>query len=291
KVSFQEDQNGRPSGMDLGTSSITPKGQGWMTLPFNNLPLSGGKVYHMIIEQYATRGGQHPVGVLDERHFASVVYGEELNPFDPRDENPDTKLNLLLFEDGKWETRNHQPLYALLGSGSKFQGVSYDSQKELPIHGGGTPDDRPDDVLQGECLHPHYGVTATGFAVRVRKQGHPNGPLNYRVYTNNFMQHKTTLAFTGQALLPQQVSDKFQWVTFVVKTEDHPQSFPPECRYIVLQTDSGRAVSQDPGCEDCYLLSEFGNSGVLAGGADLSFDGGAHLSREAASIDGGATWM
>ena len=50
-------------------------------------------------------------------------------------------------------------------------------------------------------------------------------------------------------------------------------------------------ASEAPGCNDCYLISEVGNSGGLAEAADLSFDGGAHLSREAVSYDGGATWQ
>jgi hypothetical protein len=116
-------------------------------------------------------------------------------------------------------------------------------------------------------------------------------PLNYRVYTNNFLQHTTTLAFSGQALLPDQVSETFQWVTIGIKKEDNPQTFPSECRYVVFQSDSGQGVSQSPGCENCYLLSEAGNSGGLSDAGDLSFDGGAHLSREAFSTDGGATWQ
>lgn len=288
KLSLQEDKNGFPSSTPLESSSITPKGGCWNTALINNLPLLPGKVYHVVIEQDVTRGGQHPVGIIDNNHFASVAYGDHLNAFDPRDEKPDPQLNVLAYEKGKWQVLNRQPLFAIHGSGTKFQGVSYDSPGELPIYG--TPNKPSDDVLQGEVLHPHSGMPAKGFAIRVRKQGHPTAPLIYRVYTNNFMQHLTVFAFSGQALLPEQVTDNFQWVTIGVKKEDHPQPFPPECRYVVFQTDSGRAVSQAPGCEDCYLLSEVGNSGGLANAADLTFDGGAHVSRESHSIDGGATW-
>jgi hypothetical protein len=290
KVSLQEDMGGVPSSVPLETSSVTPKGGCWATLPINNLPLLSGKTYHLVIEQDVTRGGQHPVGIIDLGHFAAVAYGDHLNPFDPRDETPDPKLNVLSFEGGKWKVLNRQPLFALHGSGSKCQGVPYDQYRELPIHGNATSQDPSGDVIQGEALHPHYGFSATGFAVRLRKEGRPTAPLNYRVYTINFMNHKTILAFSGQALLPQQVGETFQWVTIGIKNEDHPQSFPPECRYVVFQTDSGRAVTQAPGCEDCYLLSEVGNSGGLAQAADLSFDGGAHLSREVTSTDGWATW-
>jgi hypothetical protein len=172
-----------------------------------------------------------------------------------------------------------------------LQGAPYDDFGDLPIHGNGTPGDPSDDVIQGEALHPHYGITAKGFAIRVRKVGAPTAPLRYRVYTINFMQHKTDLAFSGEALLPSQAPVSYQWVTIGIKPEDNPKSFPPECRYIVFQTNSGRGTDQSPGCEDCYLLSEVGNSGGLAGAADLSFDGGAHLSREVISMDGWKTWQ
>jgi hypothetical protein len=291
KISLEEDEKGEPSSKPLESFSVTPKGGCWVTVPLNNLSLLHGKVYHLVIEQDVNRGGQHPVGIIDAGHFASIAYGDHLNAFDPRDEIPDPKLNVLVFGNGKWQVLNRQPLYALHGSGSKFQGVPYDSFGELPIHGNGTPKDRSDDVLQGEALHPHTGLLPTGFAIRVRKQGHPTAPLNYRVYSNNFMQHTTALAFAGQALLPEQVKETFQWVTIGIKKTDNPKPFPPECRYVVFQTDSGRGVSQAPGCEDCYFLSEAGNSGGLADASDLTFDGGAHVSREAFSTDGWTTWQ
>lgn len=291
ELSLQEDEKGSPSGKPLGACDVTPKGGCWITVPLNNLSLLAGKVYHLVLEQDKMRGGQHPVGVIGPGHFASVAYGDVLNAFEPRYETPDPRLNVLVFQDGRWQTLNRQPLFALHGGGDKFQGVPYDGFGELPIHGNGTPGDPSDDVLQGETLHPHAGFSATGFAIRVRRQGNPTAPLHYRVYTNDFMHHKTSLAFTGQALLPRQAPVSFQWVTIGIKAEDHPQPFPPECRYVVFQTDSGRALSQAPGCEDCYILSEVGNSGGLASAADLSFDGGAHLSREAHSADGGATWL
>lgn len=291
KVSLHEDQDGFPSTQVLEESCATPKGGCWMTLPFNHLSLVKDKVYHLVIEQDAFRGGEHPVGVIDSGHFATVAFGDHLNLFDPRDETPDSKLNVLSFEKGRWKVLNHQPLYTLHGSGGKFQGVSYDSVGEIPVHGNGVPEDPSRHVLAGECLHPHYGFSATGFSVRVRRQGNPTAPLNCRVYSHDFMHHKTSLVFTGQALGPEEAPVSFQWVTFGFPKNNQPPSFPPECRYVVFETAAGRAVSQAPGCEDCYLISEMGNSGGLADAADLTFDGGAHLSREAYSTDGGANWQ
>lgn len=291
KVELVEDEKGLPAKTPLESSSVTPKGNSWITVPINNLPLRAGRVYYIVLEQDVTRGGQHPVGVIDARHFASVAYGDTPNAFDPRDEKPDPKLNVLIFEDGKWRILDKQPLFALHGSGSKFQGVPYDSFGELPVHGNGTPNDPSDDVLGGEVLHPHSGLIPTGFALRLRKEGNPTAPLKYRVYTINFLQHKITLAFSGLAALPSQVEDGYQWVTVGVKKEDQPQEFPAECRFVTFQTNSGRPSIQPPGCSDCYLISEVGNSGGLAQAADLSFDGGAHVSREAFSTDGGATWQ
>lgn len=291
KACLEEDKGGQPSGIPLETSSITPKSSCWASVPFNNLPLVSGKVYHIVIEQDATRGGQHPVGLIDSRHYAAVSYGDHLNAFDPRDEKPDPQLNVLSFENGGWKVLNRQPLFALHGSGSKFQGVPYDSYGELPVYGGGKSGGPSADTLSGEVLHPHSGLIPTGFALRVRKEGTPTKPLNYRVYTINFLQHKITPAFSGTAALPSQVKEDYQWVTVEIKKEDQSQEFPAECRFVAFQTDSGKVSTKSPGCEDCYLISEIGNSGGLAEAADLSFDGGAHLSREAFSNDGGATWQ
>ena len=291
KVSIQEDEDGVPSGTPLAEAAATPKGGCWMTVPIDSLSLMKGKVYHLVIEQDAYRGGQHTVGVIDAAHFATVAYGDHLNLFDPRDETPDLKLNVLSFEKGRWRTLNRQPLYALHGSGDKFQGVSYDDVGEIPVHGNGSPEDPSRHVLAGECLHPHFGFSATGFALRVRREGNPTAPLDCRVYSHDFMHHKTTLVFTGQALSPEEAPVSFQWVTFGFPKNNQPPSFPPECRYVVFETSAGRVVPQAPGCEDCYLISEVGNGGGLADAADLTFDGGAHLSREAVSADGGATWQ
>ena len=82
-------------------------------------------------------------------------------------------------------------------------------------------------------------------------------------------------------------------MTVGVKPPSGYFSFAPECWYIVFQTDSGKAVKKFPGCQDCYLLSDVGNSGGLAEAADLTFDSGAHLSRATRSLDGGSplNWL
>jgi len=59
---------------------------------------------------------------------------------------------------------------------------------------------------------------------------------------------------------------------------------------VVFQTDSGRSAKDGHSCDDCYLLSDMGNSGGLSNGDYLTFDGGAHLSRAISSNDGWKTW-
>src|ERR1035441_10302286 len=158
----------------------------------------------------------------------------------------------------------------------------------MPIHGNGTPGDEKDDFLQGEALRPHCGISATGFAIRVKKVGHPSAPLNYRVYSNDFVRHLTKFSFSGKALDPDQVGYSYQWVTVGFALPKKIHDFEPQCAYILFQTDSGKAGSGPGDCEDCYLLSGVTNSGNLSGASELSFDGGAHLSRAAYSKDGGA---
>ncbi len=291
QISLREDEKGKPSSSFLESSSVTPKGSGWVTLPINEVPLLAGKVYHMVIEQDVNRGGDHPVGVIGTNNFAAFSYTDPLNNFYPNSETPDPNLNVLQFEKGQWKVLNQEPLFALHGTGQRIQGNPYDETKVRAIHGNGTPDDPSDDVIQGQALHPHYGFHPKGFVIRVKKQGNPTAPLNYRVYVIRHLAHTTSLAFSGEALKPQQVSNSFQWVTIGTIGKDGPIDFPPECRYVVFQTNSGKASTDTPGCEDCYLLSDVGNSGNLPGAGDLSFDGGAHLSRAVYSLDGWKTWI
>ena len=288
-ATLHEDEKGFPAVQALVSSFVVPR-EGWVTVPVSDLPLRAGKVYHLVLEQDVNRGSIHPVGVIGPRNFAAIAYGDILNAFDPQTESPDSRLNTLACVKGQWRALDRQPLFALHGSGGKTQGDPYDQAGEMPVHGNGTPGDPSDDVMAGEAIHPHYGFVSTGFAVRVRRQGHPVSPLYYRVYIIDFMRHQTSLGFTGLALTPDQASPSFQWVTIGLKPQDHPLPFPPECRFLVFQTDSGRAQAGDPGCSDCYLISEVGNSGGLASAADLTFDGGPHLTREATSADNWIHW-
>ncbi len=289
-VTLHDDEKGSPVSQTLASAALTPKDHSWATVPIDNLPLEKGKVYHLVIEQDAFRGGMHKVGKIGPENFASIDYGDALNPFDPRNETSDPNLNVLIFKKGKWKTLNRQPLYALHGTGARLQGNPYDEAGELPIYAGGSPENPTPGLSQGEALHPHYGLTGTGLALRVRKVGHPAHPLNYSVYIIDFMRHKTIPSFHGEALKPDQVPASFQWVTFGFNPKDHPQSFPPQGQCVVFQTESGQATPDPPGCADCYVISEVGNSGGLASAADLSFDGGAHLSREVRSSDGWSDW-
>lgn len=290
KLSIQEDKGGRPSGISLGHGSVSPKAAGWASVPLNGIPLFSGKVYHLVIEPNLLRGGQHPVGTVGERNFASFSYTDMLNPFDPQDEKADKALNVLLYEKGGWKAQNRSPLYALYGSGQRLQGNPYDDFQLRPIHGNGTPGQPADDVLQGEVLHPHCGLNPKGFVVRVRKEGNPGAPLNYRVYSHEYLKHQANLAYSGQAAVAGQVTSSFRWVTIGIKG-DVSQSFPPECRYVVFQTDAGYKDTSASGCKDCYVISDVANSGGLGEAADLTYDGGAHLSRATYSTDGGAHWV
>ncbi len=290
-LSLQEDKDGSPSGLVLGSSSVIPRPQSWITVPVDNIALSKGKVYDLVIEHNVTRGGFHPVGVIGPSNNASFGFTDFNNHMDPQDGQSDPRLNVLLFQKGAWKAQDAQPLFAVHEAGDQLQGNPYDDLGSLPIHGNGTPGDPSDDVLQGEALHPHCAFIASAITARIRKEGNPTAPLNYRVYTIDYRKHQSSLAFTGKALDPGQASGVFQWVTIKLRPEDHPQAFPDECRYIVFQSDSGQASASEAGCENCYLLSEMGNSGGLADACDLTFDGGPHLSREVSSRDGGATWQ
>ena len=285
-VSLQADERGLPSGEPLTSSSYIPLSQSWSTIPLDSIPLIKGKVYHLVLEQDRVRGGDHPVGVIGLSNYASFLSTDVLNHLHPNDGSPDSATNVLFFDGHIWKEMNQEPVYALYGAGSQLQGNPYDEPGFRPIYGSGDPNDKSHQVLQGQAIHFHCGFQASSFAIRVRKQGNPKTPLNYRILKNEFQIHKTYTVHSAVAVTSEQISSNFQWVT-VGFDDKNVSNFSPECWFIVFQSDSGRPSKNFPGCEDCYILSDVGTSGGLANGANFTFDGGPHLSREIYSTDGG----
>ncbi len=233
------------------------------------------------------RGGDHPVGVIGPSNYASFLSTDVQNHMHPDDGSPDPAANMMLFENNQWKELNQEPVYAVYGDGKQLQGNPYDDPGLRPIYGNGDAKDKSHQVLQGEALHFHCGFQAASLVFRVRKQGNPKYPLNYSVLKNEFQIHQTFPVHSGVALAPAQAGTSFQWVT-VGFDDPRTSDFSPECWFLVFQTDSGKASKDTPGCEDCYLLSDVGNSGGLPDAANLTFDGGPHLSREVYSTDGGS---
>jgi prepilin-type processing-associated H-X9-DG protein len=291
-VSLQEDEQGLPSGQPLTSSSYIPLSQNWSTIPLDSFPLIKGKVYHLVLEQDINRGGDHPVGLIGPSNYASFLSTDVLNHIHPNDGTPDPATNVLFFDGHHWKEMNQEPVYALYGAESQLQGNPYDDPGVCPIYGSGDPNDKSHQVLQGQAIHFHCGFLSSSFAIRVRKQGNPKSPLNYRILKNEFQIHKTYTIHSAVALNPDQVSPDFQWVT-IGFDDSRASNFSPECWFLVFQTDSGKPSKNSPGCDDCYILSDVGNSGGLANAANLTFDGGPHLSRAIYSLDGGnpSHWM
>lgn len=286
-ISLQADDHGHPSGTPLAFSNFIPRSKSWTTVPLSRAPVLKGKVYHLVVEQDTLRGGGHPVGVIGPSNYASFLSTDVLNHLHCNDGTPDPNTNVLLLEDGRWRELNQEPVYALYGEGNRIQGNPYDDPGVRPIYGDGDTNDKTRQVLQGQALHFHCGYAATAFTIRVRKQGHPTSPLNYSILKNFFQIHKTTPIYTAVALNPDQTPSEFQWVT-IGFGDKSKSNFSPECWYLVFQTDSGRPSKDFPGCDDCYVLSDVGNSGGLAEAAEFSFDGGPHLTRLVYSVDGGS---
>ena len=291
-VGLQEDNNGIPSGEFLTFSSYIPRSQSWSTVPLDSVPLIKDKVYHLVVEQDVKRGGDHPVGTIGPSNCAAFLSTDVLNHIHPNNGSPDPETNVLAFANDHWTPLNQEPVYALYGAGSQLQGNPYDDPGIRPIYGNGDAKDKTHQVLQGEALHFHCGTLSSAFAIRVKKQGNPKSPLNYMILKNNFQMHKTYPVHTGVALTPEQVPTAFQWVTIGFDNRS-VSNFSPECWFLVFQTDSGHPSKNAPGCEDCYVISDVGNSGGLADAANLTFDGGPHLSRAVYSTDGGSasSWI
>ncbi len=292
QVSLQSDDNGSPSGELLAFSSYIPCPHSWTTIPLDPQPLLKGKVYHLVLEQDVKRGGDHAVGVIGPSNYASFLSTDVMNHSHPNDGSPDPAANVMLFKDNHWKELNQEPVYVVYGEGKQSQGNPYDDPGLRPICGNEGSNDKTHQILQGQALHFHCGFQATSFVLRVKKQGNPRYPLNYLILKNEFQIHKTFPVHSGVALIPAKADTNFQWVT-VGFDDSRTSNFSPECWFLVFQTDSGHPSKNSPGCEDCYVLSDVGNSGGLPDAANLTFDGGPHLSREVYSIDGGSAsnWL
>ena len=242
-VSIQEDEKGVPSGYPLVSASFIPRSKSWSTLPLDPLPLLKNKVYHLVIEQDVLRGGGHPVGVIGRINYASFLSTDILNHLHPNDGSPDPQTNTLMFEKGKWRELDQEPVFVIYGTGFHFQGNPYDDPGLCPVYGGGNPNDKSHQVLQGQALHFHCGMKATGLVVRVKKRGNPKSPLNYCILANNYRAHEChPIIPSTLAVASDEVSADFKWVTIGLP---ETESFPAECYYFVFQTNAGRP-SKDP---------------------------------------------
>ncbi len=275
-ISLQEDKDGEPSGTPLTAYSFVPKSQTWTTIPLDPFPLVKGKVYHLVLEPDMLRGGGHPVAVIGVSNYASFLTTDTLNKIHPNDGSPDPQANSLAFKDKKWALLDQEPVYAVYGQGDQSQGNPYDDPGIKPIFGKTT---------QGECLHFHCPCQVQSVAFRIKKQGNPTTPLKFNVLINDFYMHKAIPYYSQMVQATKEVSSHFQWVTVGIPMPTS-NSFRAECWFYVLQSDSGHIADNSVGCEDCYAISDVGNSGGLAGAADLTFDGGPHLSRAVYSTNG-----
>lgn len=278
-LSIQGDSNGAPSTEVLTRQDLVPSPSRWMTIPLASAPLEKGKVYHLVLKADLYRGSDHTVGICDPDHYASFATTLPLNGIRPGDGSKDPMANCLFQEKGRWETLGQEPVYALFGLGDRFQGNPYDEPGAQPIYGQDAAGNPAQGRWSGEALHFHCGFQAQALAVRVRKVGHPKAPLHYVILKHEFRIHKCVAMADGVALDPGKAGDRYQWVTIGWQGLA-AANFSPECWFLALHTDSGKASTSHEGCEDCYLLSDAGNSGGLARADDLGFDGGPHLSRE-----------
>lgn len=285
RISFEEDEQGRPSGNSLASSSYIPAALTWTTLPLDNVSLVKGKVYHLVVEQDQLRGGGHPVGVIGPSNYASFLTTDVLNHLNPQDGAVDAKTNTLYYDKGQWRELNQEPVYAIYGLGSHFQGNPYDDPGMRPIYGSGDPKDKTHQVLQGQALHFHCPFTAKSLTFRLKRQGNPTSPLTYSILQFDYHAHRADKLYSGVIVNAEKTSSAFQWITVDLPPQ---YSFFPECWFFALQTDSGKSSEESPGCQDCYILSDVGNSGGLPRADSLTFDGGPHLSREIYSTDSGS---
>jgi len=274
QLSLQEDDNGLPTGTPLSFCSYVPQDHAWATLPMDAATLLKGKVYHIVLEADMLRGGGHSVGSIGNSNQASFLSTDVLNHIHPNDGSLDLQANTLFFDGSKWKELDQEPIYALYGVGSKFQGDVYDDPGVRPIYG---------KVLQGQSLHFHCGYTGKALAFRVKKRGNPSA-LRYQILVNDYRNHSCKPLCPAVVVPAGQITSNFQWVTVGIP-EDVQRLFRAECWFFVFQTDSGRAAKNEDGCEDCYQLSDLGNSGGPAKAADLTFDGGPHLSRAVSFTD------
>jgi len=173
RVGLQEDSDGRPKGEwisedGFGTSEI-PNESSFITLKLSRtIPLTKGKVYHIVIEATEIKLGDK---ILIRTYLANA-FTQPLNDVDPDIIWRDPMMNTLFYDGEKWGEENKWPIFVVGYADGRYEGQPYSLEAPWVIY-------RSKYVGQTIIPASDYSIGKIAFVISVK--GKPTDKLYYEI--------------------------------------------------------------------------------------------------------------
>lgn len=127
RFGIQGNNGGNPSGIFLGSGTLTSNSAGWKTITLSPaVNITAGTVYHIVIE---------PSGSPTSSNYIAIRRTTPQNLFNPYSTTADSNLNTLFYNGTSWAVQNFQPMYELDFNNGTYEGNPYDSATAVNIFG------------------------------------------------------------------------------------------------------------------------------------------------------------
>lgn len=170
EVGLQTDNNGQPSGTWIvapGTfTAASGYGYVYVTLP-SGVSVSKGNVYHIVVQQQT----------LDSANYHKFRMGVPYIGRNSVTSVEDVNQKILYNTTGTWDPQTQQPIYIIYYDDGRTEGNSYVSYSSVSTTTYGIWGN----VYVGEEIVMDTQRTVYGIEVLVRKQGSPEGALEYEL--------------------------------------------------------------------------------------------------------------
>ena len=200
RVGIQEDIDGFPSGLWVGTSNgyvekiLDSEKKRYDTFDFSEkISLRENEIYHIVIEI-----DEHTI----ERNFFLITYNANwpFTPFNHKDPDntwKDNAINTLFFDGTSWAVQDKWPIYVIEYVDDTSYGQPYSLMAPWIIR---------ESSMVGQAVRPFSSYLVDEFAFVVSLDGNPTDNLYYTVYDeeNNILRN-------GTFATPDELTKKKSW--------------------------------------------------------------------------------
>ena len=200
RVGIQEDIDGFPSGLWVGTSNgyvekiLDSEKKRYDTFDFSEkISLRENEIYHIVIEI-----DEHTI----ERNFFLITYNDNwpFTPFNHKDPDntwEDNAINTLFFDGTSWAVQDKWPIYVIEYVDDTSYGQPYSLMAPWIIR---------ESSMVGQAVRPFSSYLVDEFAFVVSLNGNPTDNLYYTIYDeeNNILRN-------GTFATPAELTKKKSW--------------------------------------------------------------------------------